>query len=97
MPPQHVDELLGADRLRGVAKKIHYVSHVFFIEPNMTLFGHSIPGRHEPSIEHMTSRLRIDNLPMVAVSWREIPLLTRFPTATDRRLAMQAMNCGTIG
>jgi hypothetical protein len=31
---QHVDELLGVDWLRGVTKEIHYVGHVFFIEPD---------------------------------------------------------------
>jgi hypothetical protein len=55
VPPQHVDELLGVDRLRGVAEKIHNVSHVFFIEPDTTLLGHSIPGRHESSIEYVTA------------------------------------------
>jgi hypothetical protein len=36
MLSEHIDELLGVDRLRGVAKQIHYVGHVLFIEPDLT-------------------------------------------------------------
>jgi hypothetical protein len=37
--PEHIDELLRVDRLRGVAKKVHYVGHVFFIEPDSARLG----------------------------------------------------------
>jgi len=43
MLPEHVDELLRVDRLRCVAKKIHHVGHIFFIEPDTTRLGRSIP------------------------------------------------------
>jgi len=49
--PEDIDELLGVYRLGSVAKEIHYVSYVFFVEPDSARLGHSIPRRHQSSNE----------------------------------------------
>ena len=55
VPSQDVNELLGVYRLRGVAKNVHHVGHVFFVEPDTARLGHSIPRRHQSSTERVAA------------------------------------------